>query len=245
MRMICDGTYDGLLTALFYAYKLKPDEILLRPTQQLDMLDAPMQIATDITKSARVQIAIDEKLSVNAGLNVRMVYASGRDDAGTLIYRYVMRGWRLGHRLDDHMTDPAVEPVLQLSRRVQLERHKMLGFMRFTPLENGVLYAACEPDYDIVPLMIEHFAERLPGERFIMHDLRHDTLAFHKPGATFITHTHAPRIAAPHDEYEDMWRAFYDAVTIESRLNPRLPAPCRVPSSAPAPARRLDAAQVS
>ena len=57
MRMICDGTYDGLLTALFYAYKLKPDEILLRPAQQLDMLDAPMQIATDITKSARVQIA--------------------------------------------------------------------------------------------------------------------------------------------------------------------------------------------
>ena len=40
-----------------------------------------------------MQIAIDEKLSVNAGLNVRMVYASGRDDAGTLIYRYVMRGW--------------------------------------------------------------------------------------------------------------------------------------------------------
>ena len=120
------------------------------------------------------------------------------------------------------MTAPAVEPVLQLSRRVQLERHKMLGFLRFTPLENGVLYAACEPDYDIVPLMIEHFAERLPGERFIMHDLRHDTLAFHKPGATFITHAHAPRIAAPHDEYEDMWRAFYDAVTIESRLNPRL-----------------------
>lgn len=222
MRMICDGTYDGLLTALFYAYKLKPDEILLRPAQQLDMLDAPMQIATDITKSARVQIAIDEKLSVNAGLNVRMVYASGRGDAGTLIYRYVMRGWRLGHRLDDHMTDPAVEPVLQLSRRVQLERHKMLGFLRFTPLENGVLYAACEPDYDIVPLMIEHFAKRLPGERFIMHDLRHDTLAFHKPGATFITHAHAPRMAAPHDEYEDMWRAFYDAVTIESRLNPRL-----------------------
>ena len=222
MRMICDGTYDGLLTALFYAYKLKPDEILLRPARQLDMLDAPMQIATDITKSARVQIAIDEKLSVNAGLNVRMVYASGRSDAGTLIYRYVMRGWRLGHRLDDHMTDPAVEPVLQLSRRVQLERHKMLGFLRFTPLENGVLYAACEPDYDIVPLMIEHFAKRLPGERFIMHDLRHDTLAFHKPGATFITHAHAPRMAAPHDEYEDMWRAFYDAVTIESRLNPRL-----------------------
>ena len=85
MRIICDGTYDGLLTALFYAYKLKPDEILLRPAQQLDMLDAPMQIATDITKSARVQIAIDEKLSVNAGLNVRMVYASGRGDAGTLI----------------------------------------------------------------------------------------------------------------------------------------------------------------
>ena len=39
MRMICDGTYDGLLTALFYAYKLKPDEILLRPAQQLDMLE--------------------------------------------------------------------------------------------------------------------------------------------------------------------------------------------------------------
>ena len=50
MRMICDGTYDGLLTALFYAYKLKPDEILLRPARQLDMLDAPMTVATDITK---------------------------------------------------------------------------------------------------------------------------------------------------------------------------------------------------
>lgn len=222
MRMICDGTYDGLLTALFYAYKLKPDEILLHPARQLDLLDAPMKIATDITRSARVQIAIDEKLSANAGLNVRMVYASGREDAGTLIYRYVTRGWRLGHSLDDYKTDPAVEPVLRLSRRVQLERHKMLGFIRFTPLESGILYAACEPDYDIVPLMIEHFATRLPEERFIIHDLRHDTLAFHKPGATLVTHTHTPRMTAPHDAYEDMWRAFYNAVTIETRLNPRL-----------------------
>ena len=222
MRIICDGTYDGLLTALFYAYRLRPEEILLRPAQQLDMLEPPRAIATDITKSARVQIAIDEKLSVNSGLNVRMAYASGLDEAGTLIYRYVTRGWKLGHALDDHMTDPDVEPVLRLSRRVQLERHKMLGFLRFAPLENGVLYAACEPDYDIVPLIIEHFAERLPGERFIIHDLRHDTLAFHKPGATQVTHARAPRLAAPDDEYADAWRAFYDAICIEARRNPRL-----------------------
>ena len=54
------------------------------------------------------------------------------------------------------------------------------------------------------------------------HRVGQGKMAFHKPGATFITHAHAPRMAAPHDEYEDMWRAFYDAVTIESRLNPRL-----------------------
>ena len=51
MRMICDGTYDGLLTALFYAYKLKPDEILLRPAQQLDMLDAPKSQSTKSCRS--------------------------------------------------------------------------------------------------------------------------------------------------------------------------------------------------
>lgn len=222
MRMICDGTYDGLLTALFYAYRLRPEEILLRPATQLDMLDVPEVIETDITKSARVQIAIDEKLSVDSGLNVRMAFASGRDDAGTLIYRYVTRGWQLGHALDDHMTDPAVEPVLRLSRRVQLERHKMLGFLRFSPLEGDVLYAVCEPDYDIVPLMIEHFAERMPQERFIIHDLRHDTLAFHKPGRTLVTHAHAPRLSTLRDEYADLWRAFYDAICIEGRRNPRL-----------------------
>lgn len=222
MRLICDGSYDGLLTALFDAYKLKPEEILLRPAEQLDMLEPPRTIATDITKSARIQIAIDDKLSAESGLHVRMVYASGRSDAGTLIYRYVMRGWQLGHALDDHMTDPAVEPVLRLSRRVQLERHKMLGFLRFAPLENGVLYAVCEPEYDVVPLMIEHFAERFPEERFIIHDLGHDTLAFHKPGRTLVTHAHAPHMATQRDEYADMWRAFYDAICIEARRNPRL-----------------------
>lgn len=221
MRMICDGTYDGLLTALFYAYRARPDEILLRPARQLDMLEQPYMVRTDITRSARVQIAIEEKLSVNSALNVRMVYATAREDAGTLIYRYVMRGWQLGHALDDHMTDPAVEPVLRLSRRVQVELHRMLGFIRFAPLANGVLYAACEPDNDIVPHMIEHFAARLPEESFIIHDLAHDTLAFHKPGRTMVTHARAPRLIAQNDEYADMWRAFYDAICIDARRDER------------------------
>ena len=46
---------------------------------------------------------------------------------------------------------------------MQLERHKMLGFMRFTPL-NGVARRV-RADYDIVPLMIER-TRRLPGGRF-------------------------------------------------------------------------------
>lgn len=222
MRLICDGTYDGLLTALFDAYRLRPDEVLLRTPAQLDMFDPPQPVVTDLAKAARIQVAIDEKLSVNSGLNVHMVFASGHEDAGTLIYRYVTLGWQLGHALDDHMTDPAVEPVLRLSRRVQHERHKMLGFLRFSPLENGILYAPCEPDYDIVPLMTEHFAERLRGERFIIHDLRHGTLAFHRPGDTLVTHAVTDRLATPPDEYAALWRAFYDAICIKGRINPRL-----------------------
>ncbi len=223
--LVCDGSYEGLLSALFEAHRLRPwpEQVLLKMPEQQSLWDTPVEIATNLAHAQRLQRAIDTKLSAESAEHVRMVHACAQKDAGTLLLKYLRLGWQVGHKLDHYMAHPCVQPVHILSRKVSFEVHRMEGLVRFTATPNQILYAKLEPDYNIVPFLAQHFAQRLPQENWILHDLRHEVAAFHKPGETKVMPLtgKAPDLDF-NDPYERLWQAFYDAIGIKERTNPNL-----------------------
>lgn len=46
-----------------------------------------------------------------------------------------------------------------MERLVSLESARFVQFVRFSQREGGVYYAGIEPEYDVVALMMPHFAD--------------------------------------------------------------------------------------
>lgn len=220
--LTCDGSYHGLLSALFEAHAMKPspDEVYLCPPAQQLLIAQYIHIATDMERAGRIERAIREKLSPTTIHHVQMVASSAVPEAGTLLFRYLQLGWKVGKALDDHLVRPEVMDVIKLSRHVGWEINKLLGMARFNESDGGVLYCVLEPDHDIVPMLAPHFETRMPMENWVIHDITHGTAALHRPGESRIVRGAFSAQAMPQeDEYEDLWRAFYDAIAIKERVS--------------------------
>ena len=51
---------------------------------------------------------------------------------------------------------PEVRRAMELVDRVGAERHLLSGFLRFQETHNGVFYAPCSPDNDVVDLPVSY-----------------------------------------------------------------------------------------
>lgn len=224
---VYDGSFEGLLTAVFEAYyrKEEPYAVLSCSNMQQDLLASYVYIKTDPDKSDRVYASIWQKISNEALENVYYTFLSEDPDAGTLIYRYLKLGWKLGKKVNDFLSDDTVFRILDISRRVQHEVHIMTGFVRFRRVEGDVYYSSISPDFNIIELLAPHFADRLSDQKWIIHDVKREVAALYNMNQWVISDFSADDIpGATEDEklYSKLWKKFFTTLEIPSRSNPKL-----------------------
>lgn len=228
VAMICytyDGSFDGLLTAIYESYyrKEKPGEIQPEENLQPNMLFRYVHIETDFEKSQRVYNSIREKISEEALDNVYHVFLADREyKRSTIIYNYLKLGWKTGKSIDLHLADDRVLKVLKIKQRVELEVHRMMGFVRFSLMAGNIYYAVIEPDNNILPLIAPHFAERLRDQNWIIHDKARGLAALYNTRNWLIVDaspSKIPDIDTGEKLYRDLWKEFYNSVTIKERYN--------------------------
>ena len=64
--------------------------------------------------------------------------------------------------------DDDVLKIFNIDKQVGRESHSFLEFVRFEELANSVLVSRIEPKSNIIPLISEHFADRLHCENWII-----------------------------------------------------------------------------
>jgi probable DNA metabolism protein len=102
----------------------------------------------------------------------------------------------------------------------------MLGFVRFKSIDT-MFYSSIEPDHNILGLIASHFAERLPNENWIIHDLKRDTAIFYNKKEWIIADFNKELsnnfiIKEETEIYENLWKDFFETIAISNRINPRL-----------------------
>lgn len=227
LQYIYDGSFDGLLTAIYEAYYRKeiPDEILSEDSPQQSFLVEKVRIETDEEKSRKVYASMEEKISEYALKNCFYVFLSEREDRGTIIYKYLRLGWKIGNNVDQHLSDNRVLTVHKIRQQVSKEVHRMLGFVRFSQLNNGVYYSQIEPDNDIIGLMASHFAERMSGEYWIIHDVKRGIGVMYNKKQWIIRDLNVVEEINFTDEEEDyqrLWKEYFKSIAIKNKINPRL-----------------------
>ena len=227
LHYIHDGSFEGLLTCIyesFYRHE-KPEKILRQLAQQKNLFEKIVEIPTDKEKAMKVYNAIKEKISYSALKNAYFTYLSDLDSADYWVFEYLKLGWKIGRDLDLHLSDDRVLKVHQISRKVLMENHRMLGLIRFKQLSEHLYYAAIEPDFNVTALVAPHFAKRMADQHWIIHDVKRGLAAMYNKMEWVLTAMPSTEILSVGEkelDYQELWKEYFKSIAIPNRLNPKL-----------------------
>ncbi len=223
-----DLSFEGLLSAIYDAYysKEKPDRIYCENFYKENLLDEVIHIKTDKTKFEKVYNAVNNKISKESLNKIYLVFLSEYEESSNLIYNYLRMGFKLGKEVELHKNNDIVLNIDKISKKVSYEKHRFTGFVRFREI-NGVLYSSIEPDFNILPIIANHFKNRLTNEYFIIHDTKRNmAIVYNKEDYQLISLNKSQKekiLSMNNDEeYETLWKQYFKSTNIEERKNPRL-----------------------
>jgi len=226
-----DGSYPGLLTLLqhCFAWDETPTRIDRAETAQADLFAAPVEVATDPESAEKLRRAVRRQLSTGTERNLLHAWFSEAHEVEVQLFRYLASGWRLGRGLDEQIARPEVAAVHQLAARVRREAHRLKGLARFRQTADGLYYAPLEPDHFVLPLLAGHFAARLAGQRWLLHDRRRGrgVLSDGRSWVLAELELHAePHCSGDEQRWQGLWRRFFRHIAIGERRNPRQQRQC-------------------
>ncbi|MDR1014555.1 MAG: TIGR03915 family putative DNA repair protein [Coriobacteriales bacterium] len=220
-----DGTLEGMLTAVFEAFRRKevPLEIAQEDGLQQSLMCSYIPILTDVAKAERVRNGVSGTLGERTYENLKRVFLSDDGRKGGVIVRYLLYTMRKGRRACSHLANPAVASFEELLGKVAKEAHYMLQFVRFAQLENGVYFSRIEPQASVVPLIMGHFAARFNVQPFMIYDARHGLSGVFDTERWWLVDARdvqEPPPSRAQDGFQALWQTFYDTIAREERRNP-------------------------
>ena len=234
---LCDNSIDGIFTAIYQAWSSNYGHANIEIEEKrednqylnMELFAQYYRVDTDLELSLKVAQAIKEKISEEAYEMVCRTALSGDSKKADLIYRFLILGFSVGASVTEQISNEVVNRVFRINRKVNNEVHHFLGFLRFTEQADGILTGVIHPKNNIITLITPHFAERLPGEIFVIYDETRNLAAFHIPGQSwFVTHImdidnfKLQEITGKEDGYQELWKTFFEHVAITERCNPKL-----------------------
>ena len=196
-----------------------------------------IHVETSTEKADKVARTIQRRLGsefydaiLNAILSI--VPAKKNDlDKADAVYHTLVLGLNTdaGTRAIHDLSNPYVHRLFTLSRATANEAHHLLGFLRFSELENGVLFSTIHPKNNALPILEEHFTDRLPQENFMIYDENRQLAAVHAAGKNFmlvdasgIDQELLKRTSEKESAYQKLWLTFFNHIAIQARINPKL-----------------------
>lgn len=225
MDYLYDGTFEGLLTCIYFNYKLdKSSGIYESSSYQQSMINEYKSIETDAEKAKTVSDAIVSKVSDEAYVYVFYCFLSNFVSKENIILDFLRFAFKYGKNTMNFFTHEKVLPVREAYIKVSREEQKFLGILRFADI-NGILYAAYGPDNDITILLIDHFADRYKYEKFIIHDTKRKKAAIYSDGFYRIEDMGYLGVIEHSDDermFQSLWKQYFTDMAIKERVNTNL-----------------------
>ncbi|MEG0464119.1 MULTISPECIES: TIGR03915 family putative DNA repair protein [Bacteroides] len=234
---IYDRTFEGLLTAVFDAYfrKTFPDALLSEGEPLPLFYDEVLTVVTDEEKAGRVWRGLQKKLSPSALACITQSWLSELPEVAMILFRYIRKAIDSPVSIEVNFGDPDVLQLAQIWKKVDWERVRLLQFVRFQKAADGTFFAAYEPQYNALPLVIDHFKDRFADQRWLIYDmkrqygfyydLRHVTeVTFEdgSPEAHLITGMLSESMMDKDEQlFQQLWKTYFKSIAIKERLNPR------------------------
>jgi len=232
---IFDGTFYGLLTAVFESYERKHPRIQLccRETYAPEFFSGHIDIHSDKVKAQRVWKGLQQKVApVHLG-HFYKAFFSEQAAIHLALFRYAryIFDHPAGHDFNYGHED--VLTIAQMSQRVHREKHRMEAFVRFKKSGNGLFFAVISPDYNVLPLISKHFRNRYADQPWLIYDERrkygihYDLHTLHEVTIDLakeqaIAEQDAVVIDGQEELFTLLWKDYFRSTNIAERRNIKL-----------------------
>lgn len=230
-----DGTFEGLLTVIFEAYERKawPDQIVNEQRQQPSLFATHITVVADEAKAGRVWRGLLQKISTAARLQLAKAFLSELPGIEMLVYQYVKLAFDSKVNIEENYAADCVRELAQINKQVFRESHRMEAFVRFQKTADDLFYAVIEPDFNVIPLIEPHFANRYADQRWLIYDLKRNFGIYYNlqeviqvqfESAPAKRNSNIPVCVLNEDEltYQKLWQTYFNSVNIRERKNIKL-----------------------
>lgn len=233
MRVIyrCENSTEGIFSGVYAAWPLRHEaqrpKLALMEDQDMELFASYEEVAADSRKTGAV-IALIRKYLGEEGYEALYQATLAKDmrkaDAvlGTVLAALNIPDSR---RIMQHLGNEDVRTVFACSKSVGNEAHHLTGFVRFRELRGNVLFSEISPKHHVLPVLAPHFADRFPGENWMITDCRRGLTAVHQAGRQWvltdmeINRGQLPDATDREEEFVRMWKSFTKSISIREREN--------------------------
>ncbi|BCI62705.1 TIGR03915 family putative DNA repair protein [Coprobacter secundus] len=234
---IYDKTFEGLLTCIFDAYFKKsfPDFLLSEKDSLPLFYDELITIYTDNEKSSRVWICLQHKLSKLALSCLAACWLSELPNIDIIMFRYIHKVIDAKQSIELNFGDPDVLEISKIGRKVGQEKGRIIQFLRFQKTIDGIYFAAIEPLYNVLSLVIEHLKRRFKDQKWLIYDMKRNYGYYYDLSEVkeitfdnlkdiqFISGLLNENIMDKDEKlFQQLWKEYFKATTIQERINPKL-----------------------
>lgn len=217
-----DGSFEGFLSAVYESYykDYKPDAIYDEGNYQPRLTDQIFRVLSDSEKSKRVHKGILDKLGHEFYSQIIQAFLSEDLEGPSCIFYVVKKAFKEGSEIIFDLRDPQILKFKKLRTSVVRENHLMLGLVRFVVLKSDIYYAEIEPTYNQLPLLGDHFSQRMMNQRWVIHDLKRQMGLFYDKSSWYIQpieRTLNLELSEDEKMYQSLWKTFHKHVAIEAR----------------------------
>jgi len=231
--LIYDNTFNGFLSAIFdvYEYKLSAPHIVPAHRPQITLFGDSRNVESCDQKAQRVWRGLGRVVPVGRQ-DIYNTFLSELPGIENMLLSYIQYAFSSGNIRKDY-SNPAVLYVAETSKKVHREKHRMEAFVRFRRTGDDLYFATIEPDFNVLPLIADHFECRYADQKWLIYDLKRSYGIYYDLNSTTTVQidfannvedlnriSHLLNTEEP--EYEQLWRNYFKSVNIESRRNLKL-----------------------
>ncbi len=236
--LVCEDSMEGILTGIYDAYQLKKERgieshdsihLAVKEPDTQRLFTQYEHIQTSSEKAGKVTDTMIRQLGNETWYRISMAMASCFEDKADAVYHTIVLGLRVQDRqITDRLQEACVQRTFKCARASENELCHMKQFLRFSELQNGMLYAKIDAKHHVLPFLMSHFADRLPADNFVIYDENTQTFGLHASYKNWYLMQGAAldegSLVYSEDEavYQELFKRFCDSIAIESRINPKL-----------------------
>jgi probable DNA metabolism protein len=231
---IFDGSLEGLLTAVFEWFERKPGDIELttQSTFRPDAFSQTFEVYNNPSKADRVWTSLQHRLDKDWMRKLFCAYLSEKPEIYNIIFNFIAYVFQNGIGCEKNYGNEYVIAIAQTAIKVEREKHRMEAFIRFQQTADGTFYCKINPDFNVLPLILNHFKNRYADQKWIIYDLkRKHGLYYDLQKVEEITlelndeslkQLSPQQLDSNEELYANLWKDYFKSTNIVSRKNTKL-----------------------